>query len=69
MNYDTWSEGLEKLREAEETLSGLLYPGDDLPARLRDDLPVDVVMDLVGVMHDLNFAEGRISLLAPERVR
>jgi hypothetical protein len=66
VNWEGWSEGLEKLGESCNFLHDLLYLGDKHPLKLRNDLPIDVQMDLVGLLHDLNWAEKRISLRAPD---
>ncbi|HEX5369546.1 MAG TPA: hypothetical protein VFY10_09050 [Dehalococcoidia bacterium] len=49
-------------------LHDLLYLGDEHPLELRRDLPTDVTMELVGILHLINFAEQKIGLAAPERV-
>jgi hypothetical protein len=60
VNDEVLSEGLEKLNEAAWALHDLLYVGEQHPLKLRDDLPVDVTGDLIGVLHDINYAEKKI---------
>jgi hypothetical protein len=62
VNCEGWSEGLEKLDESCAFLHDLLFLGDDPPYELRRDLPIDFQMDLVGLLHDLNWAKKRIRL-------
>jgi hypothetical protein len=68
MRDDAIAWGLEKLNEAAWALHDLLYLGDEHQLELRRDLPTDVTMELVGILHLINFAEKKIGLAAPERV-
>lgn len=62
MNEQLLSEGLERLNKAAWFLHDMLYVGEKPPLTLRDDLPVDVTTDLVGLLHDINRAERKLTV-------
>lgn len=60
MNEELLTEAIELINRAAWTLHDVLYPGNEVPAELRADIPFDATGDLIGVLHDVIHAEKKL---------